>query len=468
MSLREVVQRWDQRSPSLLEPGLSDQPSLVATARLLAERSSGMAEIPAIETIDELASRLREAVDSRTLDCLSKRDWGRAAFALWHGDRPLAAEPQFLEPYLGRLLRKRRRRDVTLLISAYLRAFSNDRPGLALVSEVLRHLVPNWQWPWAKRHREHQLFDPEQAPGALMDACLGSDEPHAVQTELGLAHLGSEGLVLAAQLQGLGEPERALAAGRVAHLRLERQLAWAVGEVGIAPRLCGPLADALLRPWLDRPVPEQLKQGLQDFRRRSSSTCRQKAPLISPTSSFVRGSGHRPGSRSRAHARADGCRSGAVGPFACLGTCSRLSRPSTPSTASTRRTTRSAGGAGPSSKSACRNRPHRRSRRTPTSEASGSCTAIQLLERRRQPDRLRLALGRTQLLADQVLLDLEDGDQRVGHFRRIDDGRDGPLFAEAALPCLKPMAVGDQAGDGSPPRRGPRLGGESGRPVSAR
>jgi hypothetical protein len=285
MSLREVVQRWDQRSPSLLEPGLSDQPSLVATARLLAERSSGMAEIPAIETIDELASRLREAVDSRTLDCLSKRDWGRAAFALWHGDRPLAAEPQFLEPYLGRLLRKRRRRDVTLLISAYLRAFSNDRPGLALVSEVLRHLVPNWQWPWAKRHREHQLFDPEQAPGALMDACLGSDEPHAVQTELGLAHLGSEGLVLAAQLQGLGEPERALAAGRVAHLRLERQLAWAVGEAGIAPRLRGPLADALLRPWLDRPVPEQLKQRIQDFLlKHSGSTaayCPRSPQLIS-------------------------------------------------------------------------------------------------------------------------------------------------------------------------------------------
>jgi hypothetical protein len=65
-----------------------------------------MAEIPAIETIDELASRLREAVDSRTLDRLSKRDWGRAAFALWYGDRPLAAEPQF-----GRLLRKRWHRD---------------------------------------------------------------------------------------------------------------------------------------------------------------------------------------------------------------------------------------------------------------------------------------------------------------------------------------------------------------------
>lgn len=59
--------------------------------------------------------------------------------------------------------------------------------------------------------------------------------------------------------------EKALACGREPDVWLERLLRWAVDATGVAPRLRGPLADALLRPWLSRSVPDELKNRIQAF-----------------------------------------------------------------------------------------------------------------------------------------------------------------------------------------------------------
>ena len=272
MSFRESLEGWQRAAPTLLHSKTLGDPMLVRTAGDLSHRWSGVAELPPMESIEELAGRLRAALAARDLDRISDRDWTRAAFALWDGKAPLAAEPRFLDFYLARLEhylagpeRRRRRRDVGLLISAYLRAFAPGLPGIRRVAEILARLVPLWEWPWAARHCELQLFDPERGPAALAQECLADDEPARVLAKLGLKDLHGQGLVLAAQLLAVDNVERALASGREPDARLERLLRWAVDAGGVAAKLRGPLADALLRPWLSRPVPAPLKQRIQDF-----------------------------------------------------------------------------------------------------------------------------------------------------------------------------------------------------------
>jgi len=272
MSFRESLERWRRSAPTLLQGRALGEPKLVRTAGELAHRWSGVAELPSMESIEELATRLRTALAAGQLDRVSDRDWGRAAFALWHGDAPLAAEARFLDFYLRRLEfyltrpdRHRRRRDVRLLISAYLRAFASDLASIREVGALLARLVLIWDWPWAKRQRELPLFDPERGPAALAQACLSDDEPARVLAELGLEHLHGQGLVLMAQLVAVDNVEKALASGRAPDIRLERLLRWAVDAGGVAPKLRGPLADALLRPWLSRPVPDPLKARIQEF-----------------------------------------------------------------------------------------------------------------------------------------------------------------------------------------------------------
>jgi EH_Signature domain len=130
---------------------------------------------------------------------------------------------------------------------------------------VLARLVLIWAWPWAGRQRELHLFNSERGPAALAQACLSEDEPARVLAELGLEDLHGQGLVLMAQLVAVANVEKALASGREPDARLERLLRWAVDAGGVAPKLRGPPADALLRPWLSRSVPDQLKQRIQEF-----------------------------------------------------------------------------------------------------------------------------------------------------------------------------------------------------------
>ena len=149
MSLRESLEGWQRSAPTLLQSTALGEPKLKRTAEDQAHRWSGVAETPPIESIEELAGRLRAALAADHLDQISDRDWTRAAFALWDGEAPLAAEPRFLDFYLARLEyylagpnRRRRRRDVSLLISAYLRAFAPDLPGIRHVAEILARFVP--------------------------------------------------------------------------------------------------------------------------------------------------------------------------------------------------------------------------------------------------------------------------------------------------------------------------------------
>ena len=265
MSFRESLKRWERSAPTLLHSKTLGEPKLVRTAGELSHRWSGVAELPPMDSIEELAGRLRAALAAGQLDQVSDRDWTRAAFVLWHGEAPLAADTRFLDPYLSRLDRRRRRREVSFLISAYLRAFAPDLPSIQQVGAVLARLALIWDWPWADRQRELHLFNPERGPAALAQACLGDDEPARVLSRLGLDHLHGQGLVLTAQLLAVDNVEKALASGRAPDARLERLLRWTVDAGGVAPRLRGPLADALLRPWLSRPAPDQLKQEIQDF-----------------------------------------------------------------------------------------------------------------------------------------------------------------------------------------------------------
>jgi hypothetical protein len=130
MSFRESLERWQRSAPTLLQARALGEPKLVRTAGELTRRWSGVAELPPMESIEELATRLRTALVAGSLDQVSDRDWTRAAFALWHGEAPLAAERRFLDPYLSRLDQRRRRREVSFLISAYLRAFAPDLPSI--------------------------------------------------------------------------------------------------------------------------------------------------------------------------------------------------------------------------------------------------------------------------------------------------------------------------------------------------
>jgi len=265
MSLREVICRWEDLASSLLEPSPVSEPTLVRTARELAARHAGIAEPPTPASIEELTARFHEALAAESFAAISTRDWARAAFCLWHGEPPLASLPGFIDRYIDRLEQRPRRGDVRMLISAYLREFAPGRPELERIARVLSDLVTRWSWPWAERAASLRLFVPSKAPAALAEECLADSEPNEALQQLGLDHLHGQGLVLAAQLTTIHRLEADLAAGRETEGQRERVIRFAIGEGGVSPRLRAPLADALLRPWLDRPVPDDIKQEIQNF-----------------------------------------------------------------------------------------------------------------------------------------------------------------------------------------------------------
>ncbi|MEZ5936172.1 MAG: EH signature domain-containing protein [Alphaproteobacteria bacterium] len=264
LSLRDVIGTAERRS---LPPTPFAAPRLATTASELANRWSGVEQMPTLLTIEEVVEAFKTAFAERRFDDLQARHWRWLPFALWHGDPSLGANASLLDAYEHRLRGRRSRRDLKGLIGAYLRDFAPARPGFMRLANLLAEQVPAIDWPWRDRHRDLKIFDPRQAPDRLGDYGLNhADGPIAALDELGLSALAARGLPLAALQEVLHDLRESLSIhGEVEDKKLGAVLDWALAEeLGLAPPIRVPLAHALLLPWAGpaakQPPPELLKR----------------------------------------------------------------------------------------------------------------------------------------------------------------------------------------------------------------
>jgi hypothetical protein len=267
MTLDEAI-RLAADFAGLVPPALPT--SLVAqeSARL-ADRYEGTRDAPAAATIDEVIASFR-AVLADPPPAWAKvpaRHWRMLPWCLWAGDSPLAREPLLLDALEHRLRLMARRSEVRLLISAYLRDYAPERPALKRIGRLLAELATRWDWDWRARQRKLRLFDPTEAPRRLAAACLDHPGgPSAGLAAAGLERFPDDGLAFHALLAALAKLEPTLAEGRDAGVLLPGVLAWSTArEGGIHPKLRGPLAEALLRPWTTRAPADAAKKKIQDF-----------------------------------------------------------------------------------------------------------------------------------------------------------------------------------------------------------
>ncbi len=264
LSLRDVIGTAERRS---LPPTPFAAPRLATTATELAKTWSGVEQMPTLLTIEEVVEAFETAFAERRFDDLQARHWRWLPFALWHSDPPLAAKASLLDDYEHRLRSRRSRRDLKVLIGAYLRDFAPARPGFMRLANLLAEQVPAIDWPWRDRHRDLKIFDPRQAPDRLGDYGLNhADGPIAALDELGLSVLAARGLPLAALQAVLHDLQESLSIhGEVEDEKLAAVLDWALAEeLGLAPPIRVPLAHALLMPWggtaAKQPPPDLLKR----------------------------------------------------------------------------------------------------------------------------------------------------------------------------------------------------------------
>jgi hypothetical protein len=240
-------------------------PRLVIVARQLASRWSQTATPPQGPDLDAVVERFAAALGdgASAWRQLGPRDWRSLPWALWHQDSRLAREPALLDALEARLRQTRRRSLVAGLIGAYLHAFSPGRPGLDRVAALLAEQVERWDWPWRERAWSLHLFTIDDAPARLAEHCLAAPAgARAALREAGLAGVGCKGLPLQALLAALERLKLDFGTGRPTPL--EPVIAWCSDDEGqiLAPAR-GPLAEALLLPWAQRPPPDALRAKIE-------------------------------------------------------------------------------------------------------------------------------------------------------------------------------------------------------------
>lgn len=134
------------------------------------------------------------------------------------------------------------------IITTYLRAFPREHPGFGNLASASRKAADRHEWPWRERGDTWRLWRPQEAPRALAEALLATDEPASILGEAGLmgdladGRLVGEAIARACETVSEARGEKAeTAGGRL--ISLFRRLNRGAEHNGL-------LAYALLKPWL--------------------------------------------------------------------------------------------------------------------------------------------------------------------------------------------------------------------------
>lgn len=145
------------------------------------------------------------------------------------------------------------------IVYAYLRRFPRDHEGFLALAAGSDVAASRHDWPWKDRGQKWQLWKPDQAPALIARALLASDDPSALLRETGLDEFADGGLMTEALLAACAHAaeQRGAEAGSAGQrlIALFERLQQRSG-------LHGPLAYALLRPWVDGGCPEVHKRAI--------------------------------------------------------------------------------------------------------------------------------------------------------------------------------------------------------------
>jgi hypothetical protein len=185
-------------------------------------------------------------------------DWNKIAWCLWTTTPAVAQHDPALAAVLDRVVRMMglgRTRPYRQLASAYLLDFAVDRPGLDLISGVLRDGAPAAGAPWDRLQAEYAAFDGAEAAEHIARRVL--DAQSGVRDVLASAGVGGPlldgGLARAAHDAGLAilaampvaNAAEHVAAIRRWSMRPDRRLIFETSKAEFARAVVGPFGDRM-------------------------------------------------------------------------------------------------------------------------------------------------------------------------------------------------------------------------------
>jgi hypothetical protein len=228
-------------------------------AEQLAVLYSDAGRPPPPRDLQALHRRLSTAADAGDFSSISTQDRREAVWCLWMrypGEAPLGDKLSFWGTYVHWIERRQRPSDYRNLVLSWLQGFDYQNPAVNAARAIQRACEKWPDWPWAKRHREWQVFDVQAGPAELASLVMEARMPVAEVLKIeGFSEwLQTGGYVEAAYVEMLQElPKRLTTAvsDSLTLVAIERAIQWSAAD---GDRLRYPsqkvlLAEALLLPW---------------------------------------------------------------------------------------------------------------------------------------------------------------------------------------------------------------------------
>jgi len=206
----------------------------------------------------------------------NENDWGsintgelkKIARCLWDGEERLGEGESFMLAYLDACTIRVKRSLGLMLISLYLRYYSQDSAGIRILGNWLKDRIADWAWGqvWRERQRNFSIFSPN-APTVIAESILASRQsPTACLANIGISgNLLSTGLSLAAFHAACTRVRDAAALDSVSLIK--PLLDWAiVGDGKFSfQKLKVVFIESLLDPWTEVTPDENVKKNIQRF-----------------------------------------------------------------------------------------------------------------------------------------------------------------------------------------------------------
>ena len=240
MALRDAARELAaQRRPVFVRDALPEKPKTAMRQIEIALRFgvSGLLREP--PNLAEIQQRLIKQLSERNEAEVVPKDLRYGPQCIWHGDNPIAHQPELLERLLRLVQDIGRRSLIRTLAAVYFRDFRRNRPGLELVGRRLSGLVAEHLAPLHQFDEEFIVFNPAEGPRRIARYCLQRNtSPQNM-------------------LRGYGLNGDALTSGFGFYVFLE-------GMINMAERLNRQPSSSLVERavwWTDEPKPAQYRAG---------------------------------------------------------------------------------------------------------------------------------------------------------------------------------------------------------------
>lgn len=117
-------------------------------------------------------SKAQQTSVENTWDALSYNELKNIGKCLCDGENPLVSRKDFLRDFLQACDVQMRKSLCRILIWLYLYGFAKDSPGILQLGQWLAKTVIQWDWRWADKQKELQLFGDDSAPSRIAAAIL--------------------------------------------------------------------------------------------------------------------------------------------------------------------------------------------------------------------------------------------------------------------------------------------------------